>query len=679
MKRISALLLALLMITATGFGQASNVKKGTKKLKRGEYELAIRYFEKALDAPETKAEASFKLGECYRLSNRIAEAEPFYRVAVNRNYDDEAAHLYYAFALKAKGDYKSAREQLEKYLRFGQDETMVKRATEELNNLDYIDQLLSKKNYFRIKNLDILNTSEAEYSPVYNDGELYFTSARYGGKLYKATGTAFTDIFRVKTKGAVVDTTSLQKLNDLINLPGINEGSVTFSRDGRTMIFARGNSGKRKGTQDVNLYITRFRNRKWSEPRMLTISEPGFWDSSPAFSRDGRTLYFASNRPGGLGGTDLYQARIGTGGRFGSVSNLGPDINTSGNEMFPYVSDDGHLYFSSDGHAGFGGLDIQMAIRESGKISVKNMGTPVNSIADDFGFFMYKPDRGFFSSNREGGKGDDDIYTFLNQDPDLKIVNYFLTGTTVTHEKNGETTILSNVKVELVDYAQNVIDEALTDSDGRFTFRVYEHEHYQLIADKQDSEDYLKTRLNFSTVGRSVAQEDLVEMVTNVTFDTTVYLEKIEIDKIFVLENIYYDFDRWEIRDDAAIELDKLVDVLSDNIEISIELSSHTDSVGADGYNMRLSQRRAESAVQYIVSAGIDPTRITAKGYGESRPIARNTNPDGTDNPEGRQRNRRTEFKITDIDKSLLKLRLDEEFEEDKYFDDDDEGDERQE
>lgn len=668
------LLSVLFLLALTVSGQKSAIKKGTKKIKRGEYNEAIAYFQKAFDDPEYKGESSFHIAEAYRLSNRLHKASPYYKDAINNRYNDPNALFYYAFSLKISGEYADAERQLKRFLEVAEDSFYISRAEEELDNLSYLIILSEKKNYYRVKNLAAINTKNDEYSPVYNNGELYFTSNRESGKIYKATGTSFTDIYKVKTSGANVDATTIQRLGDEINFYNVNEGTLAFSPDGKTMVFARGNSGKRRGTQDVDLYISRFRNKKWSEPRLLSINDPETWDSTPAFSTDGRTLYFASNRAGGEGGIDLYSSRIDRRGRYSKPKNLGPEINTAGDEMFPYVADDASLYFSSSGQPGFGGLDILVAKRKSGRIIVENLGKPMNSSYDDFSFFLYKPDRGFFASNRPESKGNDDIYTFLNNDPNLKTVNYYLAGITKTHDENENEVILANVKVQLLDFKDEVLDELVTDRDGKFNFRVYEQERYTLFGEKQgsDAENYFVTRLEFTTVGKSIPQEELTQLVNNVTFDTTLVLDRIVIDKAIVLENIYYDFARWDITPEAGIELDKLVDIMYDNPDIVIELSSHTDSVDTESYNIRLSQRRAESAVNYIVSTGVDRNRITAKGYGESRHIARNTNPDGTDNPEGRAKNRRTEFKVVRRDKTRLQNNTDNdaEFDEDKFFED---------
>ncbi len=641
-------------------------KKASKTFERGEFQNSIDIYAKLLDKEPNNGEAAYFIAESYRKSNRVQHALPYYETALENGVENDSIKLNYAFALKANGKYQEAKKTLEEYIEQAEDEQLLTRANEEYSNLNNLDELRKVENYFRVKNLDRINTPSAEYSPIYNDGELYFTSSRAdNNKIYQATGTPFTNIYRAKTQGAIVDTLSIRQLEDNINNFNINEGSVTFSPDGKTMVFARGNSGKKKGTADVNLYITRSRRSGWTEPRMLNINNPGYWDSSPAFSRDGRTLYFASNRPGGYGGTDIYSARMNARGRFYDVKNLGREINTAGNDMFPYISDDGHMYFASDGHPGFGGLDLFVATRKSGQTTVKNLGEPINSNADDFGMFLFKADRGFFTSNRPGGAGDDDIYTFVNEDPNLKIVNYYLEGVTMTHDDNGKLEILPSVKVQLLDYKKDVLDETTTGDDGKFLFRVYEHEHYNLVGEKIGGENqYLITRGEFTTVGKAADRDTLKNLVTDIKYDTTLVLERIEKNKIFVMENIYYDLDEYYIRDDAALELDKLVTILRDNPELKIELSSHTDDRAPDDYNMKLSERRAKSAVEYIVSQGIGKDRLVAKGYGETKLIIPNAQTE-----EQHQINRRTEFKILELGEK--KQPVEEEFNEDRFFDDD--------
>jgi peptidoglycan-associated lipoprotein len=648
-------------------------KKALKAYRLGKYQNSIDLYKKVIAKNQNNGKANYFIAESYRLSNRPKEAEAFYARAGGKGIDKDSTQFYYAQSLKANGKYAEAKQQLEEMIKSTSNAPLKGRAEAEMNGLDYLVKLDERKSYYRVKNLELINTPSSEYSPVFLNNELYFTSSRGNDKIYEATGTPFTDIYKVASRGANVDIATVAALPQGINTASINDGCITFSPDGKTMVFAKGNSGKRKSTDDVDLYISRFRNGVWSEPIMININEPGAWDSSPAFSPDGRTLYFASNRKSrgraqiSYGGTDLYSAQMDTRGRFSRVRNLGPEINTAGNELFPYLAEDAKLYFASDGHPGYGGLDLFVVKRANGKTAIENLAQPVNSSGDDFGIFLFKPDRGFFTSNREGGKGDDDIYTFVNEDPNLKVVNYYLQGITYTKDKDDKLVILPNTKVNLLDQKGEIMQDFVTGDDGKFLFRVYENEDYNMIG---ETDGYLIERQPYTTKGKAVDPTTLKDLITNITLDTILILDKIELNKIFPLENIYYNFNRAEIREDAAKELNKLVQLLIDNPEIKIELGSHTDSVDSDSFNLLLSQRRAESAVNYIVQNGIAPDRIVAKGYGESKPIARNTNPDGTDNPVGRQKNRRTEFKILEIGVIPKSIQGNDEpiDEEDKYF-----------
>lgn len=654
----------IILIVVLGSSCSPEIK-ATKAFLSGEYQNTITLLKKT--KPRDPAKANYFIAESYRLSNRIKEAEAYYAKAGGKGIDKDSIQFYYAQSLKANAKYDEAKKQFELLQANTVNESLKDRARAEIDGLAYISTLKENPSYYRVKNLELLNSAASEYAPAYLNNELYFTSSRGNGKIYGATGMPFTTLYKVASRGANVDIATISQLPNTINAENINVGCVAFSPDGKRMIFAKGNSGKRKGGDDVDLYQALFRNGAWTDVQIITgsVNTPKSWDSTPAFSPDGRTLYFASNRPGGYGGTDIYAAQMDGRGRFTRIRNLGPEINTSGNELFPYVAEDAKFYFSSDGHPGFGGLDLFVVKRASGKTTITNLSEPINSTGDDFGIFLARPDRGFFCSNREGGKGDDDVYTFVNEDPDLRVVNYYLAGVAYTPNKEGALTILPNTKVSLVDENRNIMQDYVTGNDGKFLFRVYENEDYNLVG---ESDGYLVKRQTYTTKGKSVDPKTLKELVTNITLDTIIVLDKIEINKIFVLENIYYDFNKFNIRSDAALELDKLVQLLVDNPEIKIELSSHTDSVDTDDYNLWLSQKRAESAVEYIVKHGIAPDRLVAKGYGESKPIARNTNPNGTDNPEGRQKNRRTEFKILEVGVIPKQLLEDDEFDEDKYF-----------
>lgn len=636
----TALFLLLLVFSFS----CSTYKKGVKNFREGEYQLAIENIEKSLGKPKTnKAQASFLIAEAYRLSNRIHEAAPYYEAALKAGMEDEDAQFYYGFALKANEKYKEARQQFNAYLKNAQNKEYIQRANNEVAVLQSLEDLLSKESFYQIKHLDQINTPEAEYAPVAQNNVLYFTSSRGDDKIYKATGKSFTDLYVAEigpSMGIVAGT--VQSLAEDFNTDNRAEGAITFSPDGNTLIFARGNAKGKKGGEEVNLYISYFRGGRWSNAQLLRISDPRSWDSTPAFSKNGKTLYFASNRRGGFGGVDLYSATLNARGNWGQVRNLGPEINTAGNEMFPFVSQDGRLYFSSDGHPSLGGLDLFVAVRRNGKISIENLGVPMNSSSDDFGLSYMGYDKGYFSSNRESGEGDDDIYAFVNSDPDLKIVNYYLAGTTYTTDENGNEVVLPNVEVRLLADEERPVDVVTSDEKGKFRFALEEGVlEYLLVGEKPE---YFTTRKVYPMEGKYLDKEKLKKFVTDTTYYTSLTLDQIVLDKAIVLDNIYYDFDRAEIRPDAARELDKLVNILKDNPQIVIELSSHTDNRGDLTYNIDLSQRRAESAVNYIISQGINARRITARGYGENRPIIPNATTE-----EQHQVNRRTEFKVTEI------------------------------
>ena len=631
LKLIQFLIISIILYSCV------STKTALKNYNSAEYAEAANKFKKVLK--NNDAEGNFLLAESLRKSNQLWKSEKYYEDAIKSGYRNEIAYYYLSLAIKSNGNYDKADSLINVFLKNGKNKDVIKLMK---NESLYISNLRKypDTSYYKVKNLKDLNTTFAEYSPSYSDGKLYFVSNRSTEKIYKGTGTPFTDLYEIKTKGAIVDINSLKRLEDNINEEQVNEGSITFSGDGQYMIFAKGNNGKSSGRNSVDLYFSRYRRNGWTNPRLLNVNTSRSWDSTPFLSKDGKTLYFSSNRAKGFGGTDIYKANVNRRGRWINIQNLGPEINTPGNELFPSVTEDGRLYFSSDNHEGFGGLDIFVASRRGGEITITNPGKPLNSRGDDFGVNPFNNTRGFFTSNRDGGSGDDDIYTFVNNDPNLKIVNYILKGTTLTPKNNGnDLDILGNSVVKLLDKNQNVIEETFTDNEGKFEFKVYTDENYTLIGEK---ENYFSTRGDFSTIGKSLDKSKLKEFVTNVEFEKNLVLNKIEVNKSIVLDNIYYDLNKADIRDDAAIELDKLVIIMVDNPTISIELSSHTDDRATVEYNQELSQRRAESAVSYIISKGINKERIAAKGYGESQLLILNAKTE-----DEHQKNRRTEFKVT--------------------------------
>jgi peptidoglycan-associated lipoprotein len=393
----------------------SGLSGGDKYFESGDYELAIKEYLKssAVNSPKTL----FSIAESYRLSNRPLKAQEYYEKASAAGSKNPELPFRMAYSKKILGEYATAKQLLESYLKgdsLNADNVVF--AKKELQNLTKMDSLGLLKSPYEVKPIEGINTTGTEFSPVMYNGELIFTASRKSD-IYKANNLPFLGLYKSKLltnqQGSKVDLFSNTIFDE-----EVHEGSPTFNKEGNVMVFAKGNNGKKKGAADVDLYAsTKNQTGQWSIPQLISISDSAAWDSSPSFSFDGRTLYFSSNREGGLGGNDIYRVNMDASGRFGTPQNMGRSINTPGNEMFPYAAKDGRLFFASDGHPGYGGLDLFTATRKDGKIIVENLGTPMNSRFDDFALTNSEHKKGYFSSNREGGQGDDDIYYFEDTSP----------------------------------------------------------------------------------------------------------------------------------------------------------------------------------------------------------------------------------------------------------------------
>jgi outer membrane protein OmpA-like peptidoglycan-associated protein len=635
-------------------------KKAKENFELGEYEWAIRDVKPLADRNYRSAETNYLVAESYRLSNRIQNAGPYYLTAKEKGYVDPLLNLNLAYSAKANGKYAETKKYLQEYLssKPTSRENAIK-AEIELENLPSVEEYTKKPSPVKIQGL-IGNTKQSEFGPIKSGDELIITSSKKP-LIYKNNGLPYLGLYKARLKSPN-EIDQLEVFSATLLDANANEGTPTFSKDGNTMVFARGNSGKSKDpSPDVDLYITTKREGIWSTPERLGISDSLGWDGSPSFSRDGKTLYFSSNRRGGKGGLDLYRAPMDNSGRFGKPVNLGSSINTRGNEIFPYVSEDGKLFFSSDGHPSLGGLDIFVATRSGEEIQIEHVGVPMNSAGDDFGLYLSDSNQGYFSSNRVGGKGDDDIYFFQSTSTEER---WWSTETTITESAEPVKVALYHLRTQILNSRNKPIANAkvgikrngeiqpvqFTDAKGYLP--VLDLNPSDQISFNASKEKFLTKRSEFLMDGKEIPKQLLKKELTDTTFDHKITLGVAEIGEelgaMFGVNPIYYDLDKATIRPDAAAELDKIVQVLQDNPEISIELGSHTDSRASASYNLKLSQRRAESAVKYIIDHGIESVRIKAKGYGETQLI--NGCTDGVDcNEEAHQENRRTEFKITDL------------------------------
>ena len=657
-KKYSILFLLGIFFTSCHTDKLSN-KKALKHFDKGEYELTIKELLPLAQKGFQLDQTNFLLGESYRLSNRITQSLPFYQQAQDKGYVDKMLPYYKAMSAKSIGNYELTKSYLSEFVKSKPSRLYQIKSEIELENLGQIPDLLKKQSPVTLQALSG-NTSKTEFDAKKIGDELIFTSSSKP-EIYKNNGLPFLGIVKapLKNPGEIgnqsIFSSALFKEN-------ANDGTPAFTKDGSTVVFARGNTGKSKDpSPDVDLYMSKKTGNAWSEPERLSISDSIAWDGSPSFSADERTLYFSSNRRGGKGGVDLYRVPIDNSGRFGRPINLGSTINTPGDELFPYVSANGKLYFSSDGHPSIGGLDLFVASRNENEIIVEHLGVPINSIGDDFAISFSDSTQGYISSNRPGGKGDDDIYFFKSTGSEdrwwttapppvidtvnKKIVNYFVQVKVVDPSGNP----IDSVKINVRKNGQTLSNEK-TNKKG-FIELIDMAENDELVF-KCDKEDFITVRSSFSMEGKTIPESLLKKEMTDTTFQVIITMDRPEIgkeiSKLYEINSIYYDLDKADIRTDAAEELDKIVQFLTDNTQMNLELGAHTDARASTGYNLKLSQRRAESAVNYIIRRGIAKDRIKPKGYGEGQLI--NECSDGVECPEEmHQQNRRTEFKIIKI------------------------------
>ncbi len=655
MKRLILLIIILSAVSLIDLpAQRRKAERAYASFKAGEYYEAIDLFKDAYSKAkrsdrETRAELGYMIAEAYRLTNDPRNAETWYRLAVRSSVSRPEAQFWLASSLKKNGRYPQAVEEFRKYKQMAPSDP---KADQELRACELALEWQKNPEAYRVEELKDLNSGDSDFSPAYGRddfGVIFFTSSRddaAGNKTHGATGQGFTDIFesRLDKKSKWSTPVPVAELNS-----DSEEGTPSFSSDFNEVYFTRCEAGKREMKGCV-IMVSKRSGDSWSNPESLEILPDTMVTAHPSLSADGLTLYFVSDMPGGYGLKDIYKVtRIDESDSWSEPENLGPDINTGGNELFPFSRDDGSLYFASDGHIGMGGLDIFRAVLQpDGSWNIRNMQSPVNSFADDFGITFEKGnEKGIFTSTRKG-RGNDDLYTF-----ELPPLRFAVTGL-VKDEKTGAP-IQGSVVQLIASDGSNL--QAETGTGGDFRFNLKQDVDYIFLASKQG---YLNGKEKETTKGQEKSRDYMVTILLTAT------------DKPIELPNIFYDFGKWDLRPESMVSLDKLVETLNDNPNVTIELMSHTDSRDTEEYNLDLSQKRAQSVVEYLIAKGIDAERLSPKGYGESTPkvvdaITESQNPflkQGTTLSEqfintlateeqkevAHQINRRTEFRVLRTD-----------------------------
>ena len=625
-----------------------------QQMARGEYFDAANTYKKVYGKLKTKeerelrGEVAYKLATCYRKLNRFANASAAYQNAIRYDYPDSMAYFYLGKSLQAEGKYKQAIAAYDTYLEWKPKDELAKEG--KLGCEKAIRAKEGRDTRYIVKEAKLFNSRRADFAPMYLDknlDQIYFTSSNEkasGTTKSGITGTKNSDIFFSK-KNERGEWQRPEPVEGELNTE-FDEGVVSFSPDGQTMYYSKARMDPVANTS-VEIYTSRRSEATWSAGQKYevisdTISAVGH----PAVSPDGKWLYFSSDMPGGYGGKDIW--RVNLLDKVGSLENMGPQINTPGDEMFPYSRADSLLYFASDGHPGYGGLDLFKATLNStgDRWSVTNMGSPINSPADDFGITFGEGESGFFSSNRNDGKGYDHIYSFY-----LPELNISISGWVVDHDDEP----VPNAVIRIVGDDGSNQKEVARD-DGSFKFKLSRGVRYVMMAGAQG---YLNQKQEFTSDDAEEDAEYGVDFVLS------------SISKPNVVENIFYDFDKATLRPESKEALDELVEMLRDNPNVAIEMSSHTDRWGSEAYNLGLSDRRAKSVVDYLVEAGIPEERLTYAGYGKTKPktVTKRINKEFPQFEEGTvlteefiltlseedqqaadQINRRTEFLVTAID-----------------------------
>lgn len=581
--------------------RGAKLSDANEKYERGEYFDAANTYRKVYNKLRKKeerplrGEVAFQMGLCYTKLNMAPRASASFQNAIRYKYPDSTAYFLLGKAQQHEGKYAQA---IKSYKLFLEKKPGHKPTLEGIRGCELAMKWKKNPKRYVVKNAKLFNSRRADFAPMFhgeNEDELYFTSSTeksLGTKKSEITGTKKSDIyFSKKDENGVWQRP--EPIEGEVNTD-FDEGVISFTPDGNTMYLTKARREPNANTS-VEIYTSQRSDAKWSAPVKYEITADTLSAyGHPAISADGKFLYFASDMPGGFGGKDIW--RINLTEKLGSLENLGEQINSAGDEMFPYWRNDEEFYFSSNGHAGAGGLDIFRATQtESGHWNIENMGVPMNSAADDFGITFGKGEYGYFSSNRNDARGYDHIYSFVL--PELKV---WISGSVLDKDEEP----VKNAIIRIVGNDGSNQKEIAKD-DGTFKFRLDRGVHYVMLAGGQG---YLNAKQEFISDTAEVDAEYGVDFILAA------------INKPQVVDNIFYDYNKATLRPESKKALDEMAQMLRDNPNVVIEMASHTDRIASEAYNQKLSLRRAQSVVDYLIEAGVKPDRLQAQGYGETRP-----------------------------------------------------------
>ena len=592
---------AISLASGAVFAQKNITAKADKAFETGKYFDAIDEYKyayaKAKDK-DKKNDITYMVAESYRMVHNNRQAEVWYRKVVKKGYSNHLATLYLADALRAQGQYDEA---LKEYQNYSKLEPTDDRGPSGVESCATAIEYMATPTRYKVENMHYFNSKYSDYAPTFAKDDysmVIFASAREsssGGKISGVTGEYFSDLYRSRAdrKGKWSEPVAL---DENVN-SSYDEGAPCTNKKCNTLYFTSFREDNNKNMV-CKIFCSTKENAEWGLAQEINLAPDSIAVGHPAISGDELTLLFVADMPGGYGGKDIWKVtRTSKTAEWSAPVNMGPEINTEGDELFPYIHPDGTLYFSSDGHMGMGGLDIFCARETSSGWKVENMKYPINTSSDDFGIcFEAELERGFFSSNRPGGKGGDDIYQFS-----LPPIEFVLSG--IVRNKKTEA-IIAGAEVNLIGSDGTNIT-AKTETNGSYNFKLTPNTDYRVVVKRGG---FLNSKDKVTTKGLTNSS-DIVADIYLAPDDSRMDLDGIE-----------YDFGKWTLRPTSIAALESLVEILNDNTNITIEIGSHTDFRGSDAANMTLSQKRAQSVVDFLITYGIDAERLTSKGYGETWP-----------------------------------------------------------